>query len=796
MQNLPAPLRAMASYAQFILWKLVPDIPKPKKLPVNPYTLEVFSKDSSWQEDPTQWATAEHVAAVAAATGMHIGFLFTPNDPFFFVDIDGALRPDNSWSPFALEVCQMFAGCAVEVSQSGKGLHIFGTGMAPANHRCRDDKLGLEFYTQGRFVAITGINIIGDSGHVAQQGVDFLLGKYLPARATHGALGWTTEPVEEWSGPEDDNELIERMLKAKSSAAAAFGSRAPLTTLWSGDEEELAKFYPSSSGDAFDRSSADAALCQHLAFWTGKDCERIQRLFERSGLMRDKFRDREDYRHDTITKGCSWCNSVYQSRKKPKIVAEYEGGIGEVPEGVIREGYQFLGLEQQLTHFKGCVYISRQHAIKTPDGLLVNSERFRALYGGYWFAMDSIGDKVSKNAWEVFTESQGLRFPRASVTCFRPELEPNAIIKEDGLTLVNTYVPIETPRTPGDPAPFLNHLTKLLPVQRDRSILLNYMAACVQMTGIKFRWCPFIQGVPGNGKTILSEAVARAIGHRYAHSPASGDLDNSFNEWIENKLFIYIEDVYTQDKQAVLETLKPMITNRRIEVHPKGGAKYMADNRANFILNSNHKDGIRKTIDDRRLAVFYTAQQFREDLARDGMGQQYFITLNNWLDNGGYAIVADYLANFQIQEEFNPTRMSEAPLTGSTGEALAAGLGGVEQEILEAIAQNRPGFMNGWISSVALDRLIEQRKDGRRVPTNKRKDMLGALGFIPHPNLADGRVSCAVAIDGGVKPRLYIKREHLACQLTTNQQIVEAYVKAQEVGGAMVPSTAEIFKQS
>lgn len=793
MQNLPGPLQAMASYAQFILWKLVPDTPKAKKLPVNPHTLQAFSKDSNWQEDPSTWATFEVASAAAQLSGLNVGFFFTHRDPFFFVDIDGALV-DGNWSPFAMEMCTAFQGCAIEVSQSGTGLHIFGRGVAPENHRCRDDKIGIEFYTEGRFVALTGSGVLGDANTHAQHGVDFVLSKYLPPRATPGSQDWTTEPVEDWSGPESDDELIAKMLKAKSSAAATFGTRASLKALWEGDADELAKFYPSSSGDAFDRSSADSALCQHLAFWAGKDCERVKRLFERSGLVRGKWFDREDYRHDTIVKSCNWCTSVYQSRKKPKVVAEYEGPVVEIPEGVVREGFQFLNLQQQLTHFKGCVYVARNHAIKLPNGELVKGDTFRALYGGYWFALDSIGDKSSKNAWEVFTESQGLRFPRVNATCFRPELPVNEVVNEEGRTLINTYVPIEVKRLAGDPSLFLNHMAKILPVNRDREILINYMAACVQMIGTKFRWCPFIQGVEGNGKTTLSEVVEYAIGYRYSHSPAASDLANKFNAWIEGRLFIYIEDVYVSDRGEVWETLKPLITNKKAEVQQKGNDKFMVDNRANFMLNSNHKDGVRKTLNDRRIAVFYTAQQTRDDLARDGMGDEYFKTLKNWLENEeGFAIVADYLSNYQINEEFNPANMSAAPLTGSTHEALAMGLGGVEQDILEAIAQGRSGFMGGWISSYALERLLEQRKDSRKLPHNKRKDILQALGFVPHPGLSDGRVTSMVAIEGGTKPRLYIKRGHLSSALTTNGAIVEAYVKAQEAGG--VELAAEVFKR-
>lgn len=796
MLTLPEPLRAMASYAQFIVWEAVWSVEKNKfeKIPLSPHTLQKFPKDGGWQTDPSQWATFDQALQAANVSGNFVGFIFTKNDPFFFVDIDKALQPDGSWSSLATDLCYMFSGCAVEISQSGTGLHIFGVGTAPEDHRCRDDKIGLEFYTSGRFVALTGINAIGDSGTQAQAGVDMMLAKYLPPRAVAGSQDWTTEPDAEWSGPEDDDELIKKMLAAKPSAGAAFGAKAPLPVLWVGDEEQLSKFFPSASGDTFDRSAADSALCQHLAFWTGKDCERMQRLFERSGLVRDKWRDREKYRHDTITQNASWCGSVLKSNKKEKVIDEDAPVVlpDELQEGVIREGYQYLGLPQQIEYFKDCVYVSTIHSIKIPNGDLKKPDEFRATYGGYWFALDSIGDKSTKNAWEVFTESQGLRFPRADMTCFRPEIPPNTIIHEDGRTLVNTYIPIKTPRIKGDATPFLTHVAKLIPNAQDREYLISYMAACLQMVGVKFRWCPFIQGVPGNGKSELSKIMARAVGRRYTHSPTSKDMANAFNSWIEGKLFVYVDDIFMSDRMEILETLKPLITEEVVEVQPKGRDKYMTDNRANFILNSNHKDGIRKTVDDRRYAPFYTAQQFRGDLIRDGMDQKYFQNLSTWLRSGGYAITADYLENYPILDKYNPALMSEAPITGSTSEAIASSMGGIEQEIMEAVAQGRVGFMGGWISSVALDRLIEARRDSRKVPNNKRKEMMLTLGYIPHPALLDGRAASMIAIDGMSKPRLYIKRDHMHCQLATNAAIVDAYVKAQEAGGAEL--AAGLFK--
>jgi hypothetical protein len=63
---------------------------------------------------------------------------------------------------------------------------------------------------------------------------------------------------------------------------------ASIGRLWAGDTTH----YPSAS-------EADLALCAHLSFWTGRDPERIDRLFRSSGLMRGKW-ERRDYRERTI----------------------------------------------------------------------------------------------------------------------------------------------------------------------------------------------------------------------------------------------------------------------------------------------------------------------------------------------------------------------------------------------------------------------------------------------------------------------------------------------------------------
>lgn len=770
---------ALAAYRQFVIYGA-------DKIPRNPATGEPASST-----DPATWSDAATAAAAVARFGAEgVGFVFTEADPFFFLDVDHALEPSGQWSPLAVQLCQAFAGCFVEVSRSGSGLHILGTwpGPPPA-HGNRNQAAGLELYTRARYVALTGTGAQGDPATAARPEVmDWLVGNFFPQREQAAGAEWTDGPCEGYGGPEDDEELIRRMLAARGSAAAAFGAgKATLPGLWNADADELGAAYPDPRG--FDHSSADAALCQHLAFWTGKDCERMDRLFRQSALYREKW-ERPDYRQRTILHAVGHCSNVYGARPdKPAPQPESvqpQGVMQHAPAG-LRDGYQFLAVTQQVEHFAGCTYIRSLHRVFTPDGALLKPEQFRASYGGFAFALDMIADKITKSAWEAFTESRGYNFPKAHEACFRPECQPGELIEEEGRVLVNTYVPIATPQQPGDPRPFLDHLARLLPAEHDRSIILAYMAALVQYPGVKFQWMPLLQGMEGNGKTLLITAIEYAVGRRYCHRPNASDISNKFNAWLLGKLFAGIEEIYVADRQEALDTLKPLITNDRVEIQGKGDNQETGDNRANFLATSNHRDAIRKTHADRRYCVFYTAQQDPGDLERSGMGGEYFPRLYSWLRAGGYAVVNHFLRSYQIPDELNPaTSCHRAPETSTTAEAILNSLGGLEQEVMEAIEQGRPGFAGGWVSSMALDRLIDDRKV--RMTLNKRRDLLRGLGFDYHPALKDGRVNNPINDAGGVgKPRLYIRAGHLAANLTSAAEVVRHYQEAQS-GGTLAGS--------
>ena len=429
--------------------------------------------------------------------------------------------------------------------------------------------------------------------------------------------------------------------------------------------------------------------------------------------------------------------------------------------------------------FAGCVYVEDQHKVLIPGGLLIKPENFRVRHGGYTFAMDSRNDRTSRDAWEAFTQSQLFNCPRVRGTCFKPDLPPASIITRNGRDLVNTWWPAAVARAKGDPAPYIRHMRLVLPDERDRTILMSFMAAIVQYPGVKFKWCPLLQGAEGNGKSLFSLCVAEAVGSHYTHWPKASKLAAQFNAWMIEKLFYAVEDIYTpHDKHEVLEELKNMITGESIEIEGKGVDQRIADICGNFLLNSNKKDAIKLTIDMRRYCVMFCAQQSKADVITSGMGGDYFPQLYNWLKHeGGYAIVNELLYTYPIPDEFNPAKgCQRAPTSSTTHLAIAASEGGIEQEIRESIAQGLPGFSDGWISSIKLTELLERMGKARSLPHTKRHEMLESMGYMQHPALTDGRVNSEVMPDAG-KPRLYVT---LATLEATQGQDARAVAKAYE----------------
>lgn len=623
-----------------------------------------------------------------------------------------------------------------------------------------------------------------DTYVVAGQPVD-LCGHLLPVFPTFEAVPLADDladgPVPEWRGPTDDADLLRRALQSRS-AASTFGNRASFADLWEANVAALARAFPDAE-NPYNASEADAALAAHLSFWTGRDPARIERLMRQSALARSKW-DREDYLPRTIGRITSAPGQVLQDNP-PEPPASTPRAEAEAPKQRPVEGATILTPAQQVDLFNGCVYVQSHHKVLAPGGKLLKPEQFKVSFGGYVHLMDNANQRVSRDSWEAFTQSEALRPPVADSICFRPDRPGGEIIDVAGKTRVNTWWPAKVRRLVGDAAPFHDLLRRLLPVERDRALLLAYMAACVQHQGHKFSWWPVLQGCEGNGKTTMSLCVAETVGQHYTHWPHALDLASQFNGWVANKTFVAVEELYCPEHQAEInEKLKTLITGGAgIQVQFKGVDQESMTIVANGMVTTNYKAAVRKTRDNqRRLGLFYTAQQTAADLQRDGMTPAYFRQFYRWLKGDGFAIVAEVLHEHGIPDDMNPAAdLVRAPDTSSTEAAIMESLGPVEQQVLEAVEQGAQGFAGGWISSIMLDGFINDTlRMGGKMSMTKRREMLQGMGYVLHPGLDGGRTNNPVQPDGK-KPQLWVRQGSGLEALRGPAEIARAYTAAQMV---------------
>lgn len=755
------------TYDQYVLVKVTDDN---NKLPCN-YDGRVVDA-----HDPQYWMSFEKAKQRSEELGMGMGFVLTPNDPFFCLDIDGCIE-NGQWSPLAAELYHALPGCYTEGSVSGRGVHIWGKLSGPLPPRkIKNTQAGLELYTESRFICL-GTYV---SGRIDTDATSLLLPiveKYFkPGEGDNGfIMDWTDAPVPEWSGPDSDEELLNIMLKHRSNAAI-FGSKASFQQLWTADADALARHFPSPSGKPYDASSADAAMAQHLAYFTGRNCARMLGFMRSSGLKRDKWDEREDYLPTLIRKCCGRQTAVY-NKSSPSVAAS---GVDEQ----LTRG--FVPPELLPKVFEDCTYIIGENAALVPGGAVVKQDVFKVIYGGRKFSIDE--QKSTRNAWEAFTQFPSWAPPMVDGRCFRPELPPLKVVEDNGRLLVNTYIPTFTNRNQGDISPFMKLLETTYPNGQDKELLIAYMAALVQYPGHKFGWAPLLQGPEGNGKTFLTTAIAEAVGAKYSHTANAGEFAKSgtkFNSWLEGKLFVAVHDIRLRTDEE-MELLKPLITDEKIEIQGKGRDQYTGDNRANFIFTSNHMDALKIYEGGRRYAPFSAIQQTPHELVQSGLTPQFYADLWDWArgrgayagQSSGFSRITHFLYNHKIPDMLNPaTILSRAPRTSVWDLFVVSSAGPAEQEILEAVAQGRPGFCSGWISSHMLDLLLNEKRLGKTVPLNVRASMLKRLGYEPHPHLPNGRATQNVNPDGA-RPRLFAKVGHPICSLTSPVDICNHYTQS------------------
>ncbi|MTH64729.1 DUF5906 domain-containing protein [Paracoccus shanxieyensis] len=408
-----------------------------------------------------------------------------------------------------------------------------------------------------------------------------------------------------------------------------------------------------------------------------------------------------------------------------------------------------LTADECKSWFAGCAFISSTGYMFTPFGTM-NQTAFNAKYGGKRFVINPTG-APSDEPWKAATRSVFWTVPKIDYPRFNPN-ENFGMITEDelGRMAINIYRPAKIATMKGDPSPFLKHLSLVLPDANDQRILVEYLAHNAKYPGHKIPWALLIQSAEGVGKGVFKLIMQHVIGHSYTYFPNAKLLNDSgakFNGWMDQKLFFVADEIRTDEKRDMVEVLKPIVSEREIELQGKGKDQVQADNPGNWLFFSNHKDAIPINDNSRRFAVFYSAIQSVSDIEARGMNDDYFRALFGWLDadgaRAGLKIVADYLMNYRIERGGLPMR---APRTSSHAEAVTAGLGPIASAIMDAIEAEAPGFRGGWINRDMVRDMLKRDYSTQAITKAITDDLGGKL---------IGRHSTPIIQERGYTPRLF-----------------------------------------
>lgn len=325
------------------------------------------------------------------------------------------------------------------------------------------------------------------------------------------------------------------------------------------------------------------------------------------------------------------------------------------------------------------------------------------------------------------TVTRGMYLPGAGVT-----------FTESSTKYVNTYRPSSVPKE----ASLLDAKGKavvelveqhILALVNGRewlaSLLLDWIAHNVQNPGVKIRFSFVIQGIEGDGKSLIGDLIGRIMGQTNVKiiSPevvSKGD----FNGWAEGACVGVLEELRLQGNNRfdVLNSVKPCVTNVNITIHRKRQDPYNAVNTMNYIAFTNHKDALPLDDTDRRwVVVFAPWENIGQFEQRVGcVNDAYFDRLFTALDRG-----EAYLRRYFLDRDLSQfNRNGRAPDTEEKRIMVSLGVSDELSTVRDLIAEGGYGFGPDVVSTGELRKAIEAA--GVDVPKGRAMNrMMTKLGF-------------------------------------------------------------------
>jgi hypothetical protein len=317
----------------------------------------------------------------------------------------------------------------------------------------------------------------------------------------------------------------------------------------------------------------------------------------------------------------------------------------------------------------------------------------------------------------------------------------------DGLVYGNRWRDARPVATGGDVSPWLAHVERMIPDDRERAHVLDVMAFKVQNPNRKINHAVLHGGAPGAGKDTLWAPFLWAIGGDALVNVSLVRNEELTSQWgyaLETEVMVINElrQSEAKDRRALENQLKPLIAAPpdMLPINRKGLHPYMALNRLFVLAYSNERVAINLPTEDRRWFVIWS------DAGR--MSSAESVGLWAWYKAGGMPRVAAWLHQRDVSA-FNPglpPMMTEAKAI-----MVEAGMSGAESFLVELMRARIGEFSKGVVGApwhALCDRLQGSAPGAIKV----------VQGALLHALKEAGWVDC-----GRLKSRRHDTKKHIFC---------------------------------
>lgn len=230
----------------------------------------------------------------------------------------------------------------------------------------------------------------------------------------------------------------------------------------------------------------------------------------------------------------------------------------------------------------------------------------------------------------------------------KPELEDNPEAFNRWHVLKHTMAERNMSATRADIQILANHLMYL----SDGDVVgvaffLCWLAQLYQTPEIKMPTAQTLYSKHGRvGKNLMQRLISKVFGKPLVASCTGKMLQKNFDDAIEHKRIVFINELARSDRADGYENFKSQVSEEDTQFEGKGRASKEIRNIAHYIITTNHEDALPLMENDGRIAVLRCTSERQSDA--------YYKTLVEWIDGPGAPALANVLATWEFPAGWDP----------------------------------------------------------------------------------------------------------------------------------------------